>query len=234
MPKYTKTRKNAPEGVDYISTVRIGEVDVVINLGKAGTYKIATPQIDGATVKGTGKTFDDAIDDLIKVMDAQEGTPLEPVTVEVKALTQEDVAPVKATSKAAKTTTETPVKVKATSEAAPEATAPVMNAGKVAALVMSAYRRSAAAVTDMIQGKITGPEAQKIVNGALIQISEDCAAARKSGVDADKVGRLQDYGVKIVGHHNCLAGGEIGNRLTSAQSKRARQKLSTVAASLVL
>ena len=229
MPKYTKTRKNAPEGVDYISTVRIGEVDVVINLGKAGTYKIATPQIDGATVKGSGKTFDDAIDDLIKVMDAQEGTPLEPVTVEVRALTQEDVAPVKT-----KTPAKAPVKVKATSEAAPEATAPVMSAGKVAALVMGAYRRSAAAVTDMIQGKITGPEAQKIVNGVLIQISEDCAAARKSGVDADKVGRLQDYGVKIVGHHNCLAGGEIGNRLTSAQSKRARQKLSPVAASLIL
>lgn len=261
MPQYAKTRKGAPEGFEYVTAkpVKVGEAEVIVGLGKSGAFKIATPQIDGATVTGKGKTFDDAINDLIFVMtpvitaddlvEADESaktpeTPKEAAPVKAKAV------PVKAKIKAkvvpADKVADTllsglvpdadPVPEDNDADADGETEVPApesrMTGGKLSALVMSAYRRSAEAVTAMHQKGITPAEVRKISKATVDEIAALCAEGREAGVDGERVERLRMHGVRLAENHYRVAGGTDTERLTAAQMTRLRKKFGSVAKSL--
>lgn len=249
MPQYAKTRKGAPEGFEYITVkpVKIGEAEVSVGLGKSGAFKIASPQIDGATVTGKGKTFDDAINDLIRAM-----SPVVPAGVLAEEFPDtEETAPVKSKPVKAKTVPADKMADGLLSGLTPDADTDMepepepeddakgsgvresgMAGPELSALVMSAYRRSAEAITAMNQGGTPSADARRISKAAADEITALCAEGREAGVDGDKVERLRHYGTRLVGHHYRLAGGSDGERLTPKQAARARQKFGSVAKSL--
>lgn len=238
MPQYAKTRKGAPEGFEYVTAkpVKIGEVETIVGLGKSGAFKIATPQIDGATVTGKGKTFDDAINDLIRVM-----SPVVPADVLAEEFPDiEETAPVENKPvKASKTPKVQAVQLTDTPLAAlvieTEETTPVentMTGPKLSALVMSAYRRSAEAVTTMHQKGITPAEVREINKAAADEITALCAEGRDAGIDGERVERLRLHGTRLTENHYRVAGGTDTERLTAAQMTRLRKKFGSVAKSL--
>ena len=235
MPQYAKTRKGAPEGFAHVTArpVKIGEAEVVVSLGKSGAFKIATPQIDGATVTGKGKTFDDAINDLIRVM-----SPVVPADVlaeefpDTEKTAPAESEPVKVPKVQAVQLTDTPL---AALVIETEETTPVentMTGPKLSALVMSAYRRSAEAVTTMHQKGITPAEVREINKAAADEITALCAEGRDAGIDGERVERLRLHGTRLTENHYRVAGGTDTERLTAAQMTRLRKKFGSVAKSL--
>lgn len=227
MPAYKTTAKDvaAPFSKRTVSPVKIGELEITVYFrkgDKANGEKVTGWYANADGIEAHGANLDAATDSVIKAREAHDNK-----SAPVKAITLD----------------ETPLKALIVTEDEPEsAPEPVkespkgegMNAGKVAALVMKAYRESAAAVTDYLARKITADAAEKITCKSFATIFETVADARKSGVDSGKLDRLNTYASAMVGHHNHLTAkvGGFGNRLTSAQSKRARQKLAAVAASM--
>lgn len=160
-------------------------------------------------------------------------TPAESVSLSGVLSAEPIMAPVKAPKKGKKGKDKKGPKVAdaVTNGTAVKAPAPVavpkMDAAKVAALVESAYRTSASATTRALSGEISVPAAAKIITEAREEITADVTRALGDGVDAAWTERLRGYSMTITGHHLAVIG-MGGTKLTSAQSKRARAKLSKI------
>lgn len=130
--------------------------------------------------------------------------------------------------------------IPAREESAPEETteeipAPVakMVAGEVSALVMKAYRESAAAMNAYMGGKATREDSESVTCRSFTTVFETVATGRASGIDSGTLDRLMNYAGALITHHNHRVGGGLGSPLTRTQNARARAKLAKVALSMV-
>lgn len=240
MPEFKTTAKDvaAPfvKRTSDVVTLATGETNVYFTRGEneKGWIAFAGASLDAIHAKGS--TLDGAVNALIfhtedgvkagsfpagetvPEPDADTAEPVKGESVDIPDVSGDDVAAGES---------------KGGENSAP-VTAPVkLTGGKLSALVMSAYRESAAAVSQATARKITVESAEKITCRVYADIFDLIGDGRKAGIDTDKLDRMSTYALGLIAHHNSIMGGGIGTRMTSGQNKRARAKLAAVAASLV-